>query len=151
MSEVCTFVGHREAPLSLYPYLVEEVWRLSKNGVSEFWVGGYGAFDQMAERAVREAKIKMPQITLSLILAYLPVGEQKSELQKYDNMIYPEGLERVPRRYAIDRRNNWIVHNADFLLAYVTHSWGGAATTLSKAQSRERDGKLTIINLGEKL
>lgn len=31
----------------------------------------------------------------------------------YDAMIYLEGLENVPKRFAISRRNQWMAQNCD--------------------------------------
>ena len=49
--------------------------------------------------------------------------------------VYPP-LERVPRRFAIARRNRWMVDQADVVVACVQRSWGGAAEMLRYAQRR---------------
>ena len=48
----------------------------------------------------------------------------------------PEGIERVPKRFAISWRNNWMLENSDYVVAYVTHSWGGAVQFVEKAEKR---------------
>ena len=55
----------------------------------------------------------------------------------YDWTVYP-GLENVPRRFAISHRNRYMVDKADFVVAYVTHSWGGAAQTLEYANQKKK-------------
>ena len=80
-------------------------------------------------------------ITYSVVLAYLP-----TEKNKYDNLkntIYPEGLETVPKRFAISWRNKWMIQQSDIVVTYVTHNFGGAAQFKEMA---DRQGK-TIINL----
>ncbi len=46
----------------------------------------------------------------------------------------PEGLEKVHPRYAISRRNEWMLKQADYVVTYVTHSWGGAARYARQAE-----------------
>ena len=55
----------------------------------------------------------------------------------YDWTVYP-GLENVPRRFAISHRNRYMVDMADFVVAYVTHGWGGAAQTLEYANRKKK-------------
>ena len=55
----------------------------------------------------------------------------------YDGTVYPP-LESVPRRFAISRRNEWMVQESDTVVAYVTHGWGGAAKTLDYARRKNR-------------
>lgn len=50
----------------------------------------------------------------------------------------PEGIERVPKRFAISWRNNWMLEHSDYVVACVTHSWGGAAQYVEKAKKRYR-------------
>ena len=69
----------------------------------------------------------------------------KEEWPTYEPLeaLYPEGLESVPPRYAISRRNKWMIRESDVAVTYITHSWGGAAKFAEKAK---REGK-TVINL----
>lgn len=55
----------------------------------------------------------------------------------YDETVYPP-LESVPKRFAISRRNEWMVRESDIVVAYVTHSWGGAAKTLEYARRKKK-------------
>ncbi len=153
MGNICFFIGHSDAPQSVYPELVEAVERhIMEYGVTEFRVGNYGAFDRMAARAVKEAKASHPDVFLYLMLPYLPGtdGRLLPDMEGYDGSIYPEGLETVPYRLAIPRLNRMMVQEADYVIAYVTHSWGGAAKAMEYARTRERRGELTVCNLGGK-
>ena len=53
----------------------------------------------------------------------------------------PEGLELVHPRYAIERRNRWMLERSDYVVTYVHHGWGGAAKFAALA---ERQGKRMI-------
>lgn len=56
---------------------------------------------------------------------------------EYDDTTYPP-LEGVPLKFAISKRNEWMVDQADVVVAYVQHSWGGAAATLRYAESKHK-------------
>ena len=58
---------------------------------------------------------------------------------------FPEGLEAVPPRWAISRRNEWMLKQSDYMVTYITHDWGGAARFAARAV---RQGK-QVINVAE--
>lgn len=144
MGKVCAFFGHREIWSDIAEPLEQAVRTAIADGSTEFWVGGYGAFDVYATQCVRRIKKDFPGISLHLILAYLPT--RKDPLADiYDSSIYPEGLELVPKRFAISKRNQWIVNNCDVVIAYVCNTYGGAYTALQLAKRKGR----YIINIAE--
>ena len=79
-------------------------------------------------------KFKYRTIRSTLVIPYLN-REYNTEL--YDNTTYPP-LEDVPMKFAISRRNEWMVDQADVVVAYVTHGWGGAAATLQYAERKNK-------------
>jgi len=151
LQKTCIFIGHSDAPQSIFAALADAVERhITEYGVTDFRVGNYGAFDRMAAHAVKKAKASHPGVSLYLMLPYLPGtgGRPLPDMEDYDGSIYPEGLETVPYRLAIPRLNRMMVQEADYVIAYVTHSWGGAAKTMEYARTRERRGELMVCNLG---
>ena len=107
-----------------------------------FYVGNNGNFDTMVRRQLEDLSQTYP-ITYSIVLAYLP-----TEKNKYDNLtntIYPEGLETVPKRFAISWRNKWMIQQSDIVVTYVTHNFGGAAQFKERAANQ---GK-AVIELSE--
>lgn len=132
-----TFCGHAEVqePDTVRSWLQETVESLVLCGADTFYLGGYGGFDHMAAAVVREQKLKHPQIRSLLVLPYL---DRKAEDTGYDGTVYPP-LETIPRRYAIARRNKYMVDWADVVVAYVFYSWGGAATTLKYAERKKKE------------
>ena len=117
----CFFIGHREAPESVYPELAQTVEQLIEQGVTEFYVGHYGNFDRLAARAVTEAKQQRPEVRLTLLLPYHPTEREVILPSSFDGSLYPPGMENVPRRFAIPRANRWMVEHCTHLVAYVTH------------------------------
>jgi hypothetical protein len=69
-------------------------------------------------------------------LAYLPTGADKTGGDGRFPTLYPEGLEFVPRRFAITRRNRWMVEQSDYVIAYVQTGYGGAYIALEHARQR---------------
>ena len=138
-----TFCGHREVqePEKVWKWLYETVAGLIQEGADCFYLGGYGGFDRMALSAVNKAKEAHPGVRAILVHPYL---DRSMDLDAYDGSIYPP-LEKVPRRYAISRRNRWMVDQADVVAAYVIHEWGGAATTLRYAEAKKK----VIIRFGD--
>lgn len=113
-------------------------------GYDIFWCGGYGAFDQCAAGTVYRLKKKYPHIKIVLIQAYLP-KHPISEI--YDQSIFPERVEIGPPRFAISRRNQWIIENCDCAICYVNHQYGGAYSAYKKLL---RESKI-LTNLGKLL
>ena len=138
---VCTFFGHRDCPASLKPKLRTVVVELiERHRVDRFYVGHQGAFDAMARTVLRELAEVYPHISYAVVLERLP-GPKDEAVWDFSDTIFPEGLEAVPPRFAIARRNEWMLRQADYVVAYVTHDWGGAAQFAEKAH---RQGKIVL-------
>ena len=104
---------------------------LIEGGASTFYLGGYGDFDSLAAAAVRRQKAVYPHITASRYL------NRETDTSRYDDTTYPP-LENVPPRYAIVKRNEWMVRESDVVISGVTHGWGGAAKTLDYARRKQK-------------
>ena len=143
----CTFFGHRQCPIAIRPALkccLEDL--IIHHDVTVFYVGNQGAFDSIVRSALRELAEQYTNITYAVVLAYLPpeLKDDLAQYQDYTDTMYPEGIETVLRRFAIDWRNRWMLKQADYVVTYITHSWGGAAKFAEKAV---KSGK-RVINLG---
>ena len=139
---VCTFFGHRECPDTIKPKLQEILVDLIVNhSVDMFYVGNQGRFDAIVRSTLRELQNEYPQVDYTVVLSYMP-GE-RNDYDDYSDTILPEGIEAVHPRYAISWRNNWLLKQADYVVTYITHSWGGAAKYATKAK---KQGK-TVVDL----
>lgn len=139
------FFGHKDADSGISPKVKEVISKLIREqGVNEFYVGNNGKFDYIVYKALKDLKAELPDITYSVVLAYLP-GE-KQEYENYyseEETMIPDEIEVGPVRFAIDRRNKWLVEQSDYVITHVTHSWGGAGKFKELA---EKKGK-TVINI----
>lgn len=138
-----TFFGHKDTPKEIEPTLRTTLVDLIENhGATEFYVGNNGNFDTMVRRQLENSSQTYP-ITYNVVLAYLPT--KKNEYDNFTNTLLPEGIETAPKRFAISYRNKWMIQQADAVVTYITHSFGGAARFKAMA---ERQGKM-VIELSE--
>lgn len=119
-----TFFGHRDAPKEIAPTLRTTLINLiEQENAREFYVGNNGNFDAMVRRQLEDLS-KAYEINFTVVLAYLP--EDRREHDNLVNTIYPEGIESVPKRFAISWRNKWMLRQADTVITYTTHPSSGA-------------------------
>lgn len=144
-TRICSFFGHRDTSETISEFLYQTVLKVIKDdNVSIFYVGKNGAFDSLARWAVTKAKTEFPHIKIYLVFAYLPTVKDTFLEEKYDGTVYPEGLESVPKRFAISHRNKWLVKHSDVVIGYVRTSYGGAYDALHYAENQKKK----VINLG---
>lgn len=144
MGKICTFFGHRQ--MHVDSVSLEKAIRtaIEQHGTDTFWCGGYGDFDRHAAASVQQLKGNYPHIRLIHVYAYLPKKMERLS-EYYDGSIYPEGLEAVPQRFAISKRNQWMVDHCDILICAVFLQTGGAYQAFRRAVSRNK----TILSIGK--
>ena len=113
----------------------------------DFYLGEYGEFDRLAYDCAKRYKEKHAQCRLVFVTPYLPAEHNRyvsQQWKRFDCVLYPE-IEKTPRRYAILHRNRYIADNADFLIAYLTHTYGGAYKMYQYAKRKNKE----IYNIAE--
>ena len=139
----CTFFGHSDAPIQITSVLKSTLIDLIENkNVSEFYVGNNGNFDAIVKDVLVDLKREYAHIDYAVVRAYLP-NEKQSE--DYHNTMYPLGLENVPPKYAICRRNEWMIEKSQYVVTYVVYSFGGAYKYKTLATKKKR----VVINLAD--
>ena len=134
-SKTCCFFGHREVTHNIRDKLSAIIERLiTGEGVTEFYVGNQGQFDGMVYSVLKELKAKYPQIRYTVVLAYMP-DEHIKELYGEDTL-FPDGMENVPKKYAISKRNDWMIQQSGVVVCYVYKITGGAAKFKEKAEKK---------------
>lgn len=145
---IVTFCGHsqfrrtEELDRELLTILEEKIGDVP----ADLYLGGYGDFDRFAYDCCRKYKETHPNVSLVYVTPYLTAKYQRNHLEyektRYDAILYPD-IEKIPPRLAIVYRNRYMVEMADLVVAYVSHSSGGAYATYQHAQKK---GKV-IYNL----
>lgn len=134
---VCTFFGHRDTPKEIEPTLRSTLIDLIENkNVNLFYVGNHGNFDAMVRRQLEDLSKTYP-IKYYVVLAYMPGKSAEPD----EHTILPEGIETIPKRFAIFYRNKWMLNKSDIVVTYVTRNFGGAAQFKKMA---ENQGNFTI-------
>lgn len=136
-----TFFGHMDTTPLIKPILTKILIDLIANKKADtFYVGNNGEFDNMVRNILRRLKEEFPHIKVSVVLAYL---DNKKMLTKLDT-IYPEGLEKIPLRFAICKRNEWMIKQSDVVVVYVVRG-GGAHKYMELSRRKQK----TIINIAD--
>ncbi len=133
---IVTFCGHSKLYNSdeISAWLDVILPSLIAGGADTFYLGGYGAFDELAALAVRRQKKVYPAIRSILVVPY---SKRKCDQALYDDCIYPP-LKDLSSYNAIPKRNEWMVSASDVVVSGVGHDWGGAATTLRFAKRKKK-------------
>ena len=142
---VISFFGHSSL------YNCNDLFERVKKGITEnisvddnvvFLCGGYGDFDDLCARVCRLIKEERENCEIVFVTPYIIVGQQEKiknrmSLELYDSIVYPP-LEKTPLKFAISKRNEWMIDQADVVVSCITHGWGGAAATLRYAQRKKK-------------
>ena len=136
----CTFFGHRECYGLDGKVLGETVERLIGQGVDTLYVGNEGQFDSVVYSCLKQLRSEYPHLRVCVVLAYLPTSN--GEREDISDTMYPE-IEGYPK-FAIERRNRWMVNHSDYCICYINHTWGGAYKFARLAKRLDK----TVINIG---
>ena len=87
-------------------------------------------------------KKKIQNCEIIFVTPYITPSQQNKikyliDNKLYDDTIYPP-LEDVLPRYAISKRNEWMIDQADLVIAFVAHEYGGAYKTLRYAERKKK-------------
>lgn len=139
MMGAATFFGHRDCPHTVKPALREAIMELiHKHNVTMFYVGDSGQYDAYCRSVLKEIGANY-----AVVLSRMP--GKPTEYDDFSDTMLPEGIvEGGPPRFAIERRNKWMIEQSDFVICYLRHRmYGGAAKFASLA---EKKGK-NVINI----
>ena len=103
----------------------------------DFFLGGYGGFDEFALKCAKRFKQSHSSVRLILITPYLSTKKLPYSEHTFDAVVYPE-LEKIPPKYAISHRNRWIIEKADIVISFVSHQYGGAYAMYSYAKRKNK-------------
>ena len=139
---VCTFFGHKDAPSSIKMRLEEIIEALINEGVKNYYVGNNGNFDFYVQGVLENIVKKHNDIRFSVVLSTINETAIRTK-QKYT--VFPEGLENALPKFAISKRNDWMINNSQIVITYVRHNFSNSHKWLEKAKKKG----LRVINLGD--
>lgn len=149
---VITFIGHRTV------YEKQELSKRVENVIKDnvksgetisFYCGGYGDFDELCTAVCRLLKKQFLNCEIIFVTPYMTESQQEkikylTTLKLYDGTVYPP-IETVPPRFAILKRNEWMIDHSDLVIAYVKRKYGGAYTAYEYAIKKKK----VVLNLAE--
>ncbi len=136
---IVTFLGHRDAPSEIQPHLERQLTDLIEDyNATCFYVGNNGNFDRLVQYTLQNLSVRYSQISFFIVLAYLPTNHCASLSSCEIPTIFPEGLEFSHPKYAIAKRNHWMIDHSDCVVAYVSHNFGGASQFLRLAERKKK-------------
>ncbi len=138
----CTFFGHRDAPSFIKPKLKEAILKLLDAGVEHFYVGNNGSFDLLVQVSLSEIAKEIPHIKYSIVLSYI---DELAISENQEATIFPEGQELAYPKFAISKRNEWLLDNSYYVIAYAKNTCSNTHKIIERAK---RKG-LIVINLAE--
>ena len=74
---------------------------------------------------------------------YLESGDVE-ELADLEFLV-PDGIENVPKRYAMSHRNDWMIKECDFAVVYCLYSGSNTQKYIDKLNKSEK----TVVNIAE--
>ena len=134
--------GHRNAPNDLYPKIKYEIIKLLERGAEHFYVGNNGNFDYMAQVALADIEKERADLKYSIVLSRL---DEKALGNAQMRTVFPEGQENTLKRFAIVKRNMWLLENSNLIITYLVDKYSNSYKFIEKGM---RMG-LTVINLAE--
>lgn len=141
--------GHRDAPNRIWREIyaaAEECIRKSDGGRIRFIVGHRGNFDGLATAVLVVLKSVYPDITILQLIAYYDPTKRQRLFEEVDSTYYPEGLETVPKPFAIIKANQIMVDSCDEVICFVRRQGSNTYKLLRRAQRRG----VPVVNLAER-
>ena len=139
----CAFTGHRHLPPEITKRLIKKaVLPLIEQGVTTFYNGMAIGFDLLAAETVLSLIKEFPSLRL---IACIPCYGQEKSFSAEDKKRYVRILKQVDEqvllsdsyyRGCMQVRDQYMVNEADVLVAYCEKTTGGAAYTVKYCQKK---------------
>lgn len=139
----CAFIGHKNCSCDIKEKLFAEIEHLIiAKGVTDFYVGTQGNFDRYVYEVLTEIE-KKREINIRVVLAYLTA---KNNYTYYDSekTIFPDCLTNTPPRFAISKRNNYMIRQSKFLICYLNNRFSNTFCFVEQALKQN----IKVINIG---
>ncbi len=145
---IISFFGHADfLDYKVKKIILNKLNSISKDIKIDFYLGGYGNFDNFAKSVCLEFKHTRNNVKLFYVTPYITpsfLNNRKPFLSDYDQIISFE-CANINNRLSIIKRNENIVKKSDFIFFYVKNSFGGAYSALKYATRLKKD----VLNLAE--
>ena len=139
----CTFIGHKDCPQEIKEKLCETVEDLIVNSdVRRFYVGTHGSFDRLVYKVLCDFESKY-EIEIIVVLSYL--YHKKDVYYDLSKTVFPEEVDKADKKYAIIRRNEFMIKRSQVLVCYVNNMVSNSYKYMTQASKKG----LRIINISD--
>lgn len=139
---VCSFFGHKDTPDNAKFALREIILKLLSEECVDFWVGNNGNFDFLVQCTLQELKKQGQRLNYSIVISR---PDEKALSGEQSATVFPEELENSIPRYAISKRNSYLIKNSSFIIIYVKNKFGNSYKWASSALKKG----VAVINIAE--
>ncbi|MBQ4099077.1 MAG: hypothetical protein IJC87_03005 [Clostridia bacterium] len=118
---IISFFGHANFSCDeqFFIQTVQTLQEIIGDSEVEFFVGSYGNFDSFGLKCAKEIKLQRADVKITRVTPYLNKEYAKDKL--IDGNLYPE-IEHVPPKFAIIKRNEWVIDKSDIVIFYMKFS-----------------------------
>lgn len=136
MTKTCAFFGndYQWSRSDIRKKVKEQILKLiDEEDVDTFIVGVKGAYENDAYDAVLDVRKERPNIQIVLVVS--SIREANEGTRPCNDVVLPDKAAIGYKRWCIVHRNNWIIENTDFIIAYNRFE-GRAFEVCKKAKNR---------------
>ena len=129
----CCFFGHHDATSKVKKAIKSTVVILINEGITDFYVGNNGKFDYYVQQTLGELISKGYNIRVTVVLSYI---DEVAICLDQKCTLYPDGLEKTPLRFAISKRNDYMISVSKVAIIHVRHSFSNTHKLCEKAKKK---------------
>lgn len=121
MGKSCAFLGndYKWSRSDIIEKIKKQALRLiDEEGVDTFLVGVKGAYERDAYNAVLDIREEKQNIRIVLVVSSMREANEGTRL--CNDVVLPDRAAIGYKRWCIVHRNNWIIENTDFIIAYIS-------------------------------
>ena len=141
MVKICCGFGGRDTSYDIVPQLRECLEQAIELGCDTFYLGNYGNFDHIMSRETRILKEKYPHIKRVLVIPYATKEIEMNRMYYetyYDCIILPDKARTVHPKFAIPKKNEWVIDNSDVVITCPASYYGGSRRAEEYAQKKNK-------------
>ncbi len=99
------------------PQHVADLRKLARSEPTLYFVGSESRFNRAVQRILEELATQSNSIQFAVVLSSLPASAaSRSLLPPHASIIVPAGIESLPPRQRILKRDGWMIRQADILI-----------------------------------
>lgn len=139
-----TFIGHRNAriPPEWEARLAAELRAVIRQDTFQFYVGTEGSFDRAIHRILEDLARQNDHVYFTVVLSS---AANRKHLPPHADTLIPAGIESVPPRQRIIKRDEWMIRRSQIVIACVENTMSNAHSFMEYAR---KHGKI-VMNIPE--